>query len=146
MSDPRHVLRIKTNGDGSFVFAPDGEPTIVAEIHDAYGDLADFVAWQPERPGQWWLRHGDIAVLGAHNLAVASYYGDNIRLHGTPQDYFNAHQSGVCVLLWSAPLDGLFDGVGMIQCHSPDLQKGLVTALRRWEPSITVQRGSRHAA
>jgi len=140
------ILQVKTHTDGSFVFDRQGELALVAKIHDAHGDLTDLVAWQPERPGQWWLRHGDIAVLGAHNLAVAAYYGDGIRLHGTPQDYFSTHQSGVCVLLWSAPLDGLFDGVGMIQCHSPDLQKRLETALRRWEPPITVQRGSCHAA
>ena len=141
-----HILQVKTHNDGSFVFDRQGELAFVAEIHDAHGDLADFAAWQPERPGQWWLRHGDIAVLGGHALAVASYHGDGIRLCGTPQDWFRTHRRGACVLLWGAPLDELFDGVDSIECDSPDLQNRIETALRRWEPSITVQREARHAA
>ena len=109
------ILLIKTHGDGSFVFAPDGEPAIVAKIHDANGDLADLVAWQPERPGRWWLRRGDIAVLGAHAAAVANYHGDSIRLIGTPQDWFQSGGNGACVLLWAAPLDELFGGVGTVE-------------------------------
>ena len=140
------VLQIKPHGDGSFEFAPDGEPAIVATINDAHGVLADFAAWQPERPGQWWLRHGDIAVLGAHNLAVASYHGDGIRLHETPQAYFSDRQSGVCILLWTAPLDGLFDGVGSVECDSPALHQRFLKALRSWEPRVIVQQGARHGA
>ena len=78
------VLMIKTAGDGSFEFAPDGEPAIVARVYDANHEPVDFVAWQPERPGQWWLRRGDLAVLGGHILAVANYHGDSIRLIETP--------------------------------------------------------------
>ena len=140
------VLQIKPHSDGSFEFAPDGEPAIVAEIHDAHDALADFAAWQPERPGQWWLRHGDIAVLGGHALAVAAYHGDSIRLCGTPQDWFRTHRRGVCVLLWGAPLDELFDGVGSVECDSPELQQRFVAALRRWEPRVTSPRRARHAA
>ena len=140
------VLQIKPHSDGSFEFAPDGEPAIVATIHDANGVLADFAAWQPERPGQWWLRRGDIAVLGGHALAVAAYHGDSIRLCGTPQDWFRTHRRGACVLLWTAPLDGLFDGVGSVECDSPALHQRFLKALRSWEPRVIVQQGARHGA
>ncbi len=140
------VLLIKTAGDGSFVFAPDGEPAIVAKIHDSHGDLADFVAWQPERPGQWWLRRGELAVLGGHALAVANYHGNSIRLFGTPQDWFRSGGDGVCILLWTAPLDGLFDGVGVVECDSSALQQRFVTAIRRWEPRTTARRRARHGS
>ena len=140
------VLLIKTASDGSFVFAPDGEPAVVAKIYDANGDLADFVAWQPERPGQWWLRRGELAVLGGHALAVANYFGNCIRLFGTPQDWFRSGGDGVCILLWTAPLDGLFDGVGVVECDSPELQQRFVKAIRRWEPRTTAPRRARHVS
>jgi hypothetical protein len=139
-----HVLLIKTNRVGGFVLAPDGEPSIVGEVRDAYGDIADFVAWQPEKPERWWLRHGDIAVLGGHALAVAAFHGDRIRLYGTPQDWFRTRQRGVCILLWDAPLDGIFDGVGAVECDSPELQQRYVKALRRWEPPVIVRQETRH--
>ncbi len=141
-----HILLSKAAGDGSFEFAPDGEPAIVAKVHDAHGDLADFVAWQPERPGRWWLRRGDIAVLGGHALEVANYHGDNIRLLETPQDWFRSGGDDVCILLWAAPLVELFDGVGTVECDSPELQQRFVKALRRWEPCITTRREARHVA
>lgn len=141
-----HVHKITTHRDGSFVFTPDGEPAIVAKIHDAHGALSDFVAWQPERPGQWWLRHGDIAVLGGHTLAVAAWHGDNIRLSPTPQDWFRTRQRGVCILLWTAPMRELFEGVSRVECDSPELQQRLEPALRRWEPRITTRQGVQNAA
>ena len=140
------VLQIKTNCTGGFVFAADGEPAIVAEIHDAHGEIADFVAWQPEQQGRWWLRRGDIAVLGGHALAVAAYHGDKIRLWPTPQDWFRTRQLGVCILLWDAPLDGLFEGVGGVECDSPELQQRFLAALRQWEPRVVVRRGVHHDA
>ena len=133
------VLPIKTNGNGLFAFCRHGEPAIVADVIDSEGDPADLVAWQPERPGRWWLRFGDCAVLGGHNLALASWYGDSIHLHGTPQDFFRAGQRGCCVLLWDAPLDDLFAGAVAVDVDGVDHHHRLVNALRRWEPRVAVR-------
>ena len=141
------VLRIETHDSGLFSFAAEGELAAVARVHDSDHDLADFVAWFVGSPGQWWLRHGDCAVLGAHELAVAAWGGGVIRLHATPEDWFHGGRHGVCVLLWGAPLDDLFAGVGSIRCDSPALRQRLITALRRWEPRVElIQQETHHAA
>ncbi len=141
------VLRIETQDSGFFEFSADGALAAVARVHDSDHDLADFVAWFLDRPGQWWLRHGDCAVLGGHELAVAAWGGGVIRLHATPEEWFLGGQHGACVLLWDAPLDDLFAGVGSIRCDSPVLRQRIVDALRRWEPRVElVQRETHHAA
>lgn len=147
MSTPHrmmHVLPITTHSDGLFEFTLDGELAIVAQVHDSEGDLADLVGWQPERPGHWWLRFADVAVLGGQNLELAGWYGEPIHLHGTPQDFFRARQRGCCVLLWSAPLADLFAGVRAVTCDSEALADRLTASLRAWEPTIAME--VRHAA
>ena len=148
MSTPHRMMRvlpIKTNDDGLFGFDSHGELAIVADVIDSEGDPADLVAWQPERPGRWWLRFGDVAVLGSHELAVAAWGGGVIRLHGTPEEWFRGGRHGTCVLLWDAPLDHLFAGVEHVDVDGVDHHHRLVNALRRWEPHVTVPE-ARHAA
>ena len=147
MSTPRHmirVLRIETHDSGLFEFSAEGELAAVARVHDSDHDLADFVAWFLDRPGHWWLRHGDVAVLGGHELAVAAWGGGVIRLHATPEAWFLGGRHGVCVLLWDAPLDDLFAEVRAVTCDSEALADQLTTALRSWEPIIATE--VRHAA
>ena len=55
-----------------------------------------------------------------------AYYGDTIRLYETPQQWLLGRPHGVCVLLWTAPLDYLFDGVGAVECDSYELQQRFV--------------------
>ena len=132
--------RIKAHDNGLFEFSPEGELAAVARVHDSEGDLADFVAWFLDRPGEWWLRYGDIPILGSHALAVAAYHGDGTRLYATPEAWLLGGRRGVCVLLWGAPLNDLFAGVGNIECDNPALGKRIMTALRRWEPRVKLMR------
>ena len=141
------VLRIETHDDGCFEFSAGGDLAAVARVHDSDHDLADFVAWFPDdRPGRWWLRNGNCAVLGAHELAVAAWGGGVVRFHETPEAWFRGGRHGVCVLLWGAPLDDLFAGVGSIRCDSPALRQRLVTVLRRWEPRVELVHREAHRA
>ena len=141
------VLRIETHDSGLFEFDAGGDLAAVSRVHDSDHDLADFVAWFVDRPGQWWLRNGDVAVLGSHELAVAAWGRGVIRIHETPEEWFRGGRHGVCVLLWDAPLDDLFAGVGSIWCDSPTLRQRIVDALRRWEPRVELlRRETPHAA
>ena len=141
-----HAVRIETQGNGLFGFSTDGDVAAVARVHDSNNELGDFVAWFPDHPNQWWLRRGDIAVLGGHDLAVAGYHGGDIRLHATPQAWLLGGRRGTCILMWDAPLDDLFNGVGAVDCDSPALRQRFVAALRRWEPRINLVSPEKHHA
>ena len=147
MSALLSMVRIETNTDGHFEFAPNGESVILTRVHDRHGEVVDFVAWRPDEPGSWWLRRGDeTPILGARNLAMAAYYGDPITLHPTPQDWLLAGWKGACIIKWSWPLDDLFEGVGEIWCDSEPLRQKMIAAWRRWEPPVIVRQEVRYAA
>ena len=139
------MARIRTRPDGLYEPDDGGGPAVIAPVYDSGGELADLCAWDLDAPETWWLRHGDVAVLGGHALAVAAYFGGSIRLYSTPQAWFLGGQRGVCVLLWDAPLDDLFAGVGHVVIGDEQHHHRLMNALRKWEPRI-VSREVRHAA
>jgi hypothetical protein len=141
------TARIHTRPDGLYELADggDGDMVVMIPVYDSNHELADLCVWDPAAPGRWWLRYGDVAVLGGHALAVEAYHGGAIRLHATPQEWLLGQRRGVCVLLWAAPLDYLFEGVGTVDCDSPELHQRFMKALRRWEPRVVVRRRARHA-
>ena len=123
-------------------FDQEGVP-VEGEVYD----IVDLLAWLPDKPETWWLRRGnETPILGARNLAIAAYFGDKITLHPNPQDWLLAGGHGVCVLKWSWPLDNLFEGVGAVECDSPQLQERFVKALRRWEPPVFARQEVLHVA
>jgi hypothetical protein len=140
------ATRIIPSCDGTYRSDPEGEWAAVTRVHDRHGELVDLVAWYLNEPGNWWLRRGDeTPILGSRNLAMAAYYGDAITLHQNPQDWLLAARRGACVIKWSWPLAELFDGVGMVDCDSPELQHRFLAVLRRWEPCVTVRQWVSHA-
>jgi hypothetical protein len=139
------AARIRTRPDGLYKLADDGDVAVIIPVYDSNHKLADLCAWDPATPGRWWLRCGDIAVLGGHALAVEAYHGGAIRLYATPQEWLLGRPRGACILLWAAPLDHLFEGVGTVDCDSPELHQRFMKALRRWEPRVVVRRRARHA-
>ena len=145
---PFSAACIAPAGDGTFTFNKDGEPAVVIGVEDRDGVLCDLVAWLPEDPGRWWLRHADeMPILGARELAVAAYFGDPIALYATPEQWLIAGRRGACVLMWDAPLRDLFEGVASICCNSLELRGRLRKALRQSEPRLAVARREvRHGA
>ena len=138
--------RIVTAADGTYRPDTEGEWAAALGVHDQDGELADLVAWFPDRPGRWWLRYGEVVVLGARALAVARYFNDPTTLHGTPQSWALARGKGVCVLRWDVDLWELFDGIARVDCV-PNLADRLRRSLRQWEPVLPAPaRRVRHAA
>ncbi len=157
------VERIATTASGTV--APDGHGDLAAVlgVHDRHHELVDLVAWFPDRPCAWWVRHGDeCPILGAEGLAQAAWHGEPVQLYSTPEDWLRARccardgdhrrQGGdlhhvICILRWGLELKPLFDGVSRVDCDSADLERRLLRGLRSWEPKTTTSSGGvRHAA
>ena len=127
------AARIVVSGDGTYQPDASGQWAAILAVHDQDGEVADLVAWLVDRPGRWWLRYGEVVVLGARTLAVARYHGDPITLHDTPQSWALARGVGACVLRWDVDLRELLDGIARVDC-APNLADRLRRSLRQWEP------------
>jgi len=141
------VHRVRPKRDGCFHYDPEGRWAVVLPIEDRDREIADIVAWLPEQPERWrYRRGGQIAVLGARNLAVALWRGEPVRLWSTPRDWLIAGGNGAVVLDFGADLRELFDGIPQVIAPAEAIGP-LTAALRRREPRLTVaQDGVRDAA
>ena len=101
-------------------------------VRDRNGAPADLVAWQENKPGEWWLREGDeVPILGAGQLAGAKIMPIPIPIYATPADWAKAAGDGVCILDWGINLRHLFDGVDLDITHLlPGQRKALAERLR----------------
>ena len=145
---PIYAARIIPHRDGTFKFDRSGEVAVIMAVNDRTGELCDYVAWLPDRPGRWWLRLGDVSpVLGAGNIELAVLCHEPITLHSTPQDWALDAGHGACILDWDVCFAEIFSGVAGVECSTPALQHRLRQAFRRWAPRITlVPQDARHAA
>ncbi len=148
--------------DGTWRADPAGAPAVLVPVHDRYGELADLIAWSPDKPSAWWLRYGDdCPVLGAEALAQAAWHQEMVSLYSTPESWLRArcrardgdrrrqggdlHQA-ICILRWGLDLKPLFDGVSRVDCDSAELGRRLRRSWRAWEPgTTTIAGGVRHA-
>ena len=159
--------RIQPLASGAYRPSDAGQWAVILEVRDHDNELADLVAWLPDDPAHWWLRHGDeVPLLGARSLAFAADCHEPVTLLPTPERWLFAHRERskldarmagaevyvgpgavVCVLDWGVDVGPLFDGVLRVDCDSPELQKQLQRSLRAWEPRATAPRqGARRVA
>jgi hypothetical protein len=122
------VGRIIPNPSGFFEFHEDGtEALIVAEGEPdlpGWHCLDDLVAFMPDNPGQWWLRRGQVDLLGGYTL-TRHWHLEPTRLHSTPLDWLRGGARGVCVLNWRLdPLHELVGGPALV-VDSPALRDRL---------------------
>ncbi len=143
--------RIQPLASGNYRPSDDGRWAVILGVQDRFDEIVDLVAWSPDDPGSWWLRHGDeVPLLGARALAFAADRHEPVTLLPTPEAWLFAHskpnsRAVVCVLDWGVDLGPLFDGVSHVECDSVGLRDQMQRALRSWEPKITGRR-PRHAA
>lgn len=151
--------RIETLPDGLYRPSDEGGWAVVLGACDQFGEIVDAVAWHPEDPGHWWLRHGnETAVLGAPALAFAADEAKPIRLLSTPDGWLMEHMRYLsegnhsdypiaCVIDWGAALEPLFHGIPRVDCDGPELHKRLLRSFREWEPrTFTTNRSISRAA
>ena len=130
-----------------------GKWAVIMEVRDRHDEIADLVAWLPEDPSRWWLRHFDeTPIIGARSLAFAADCHQPAILYPTPEAWLFAQRERskgaiVCIIDWGVNLTELFAGVSKVECRGSDLQKRFTSALRAWEPQITAPRqGARRVA
>lgn len=149
------TAHIRPEAGGTFRYDPKGQPATTLGVNDRHGNLVDVVAWCDDSR-HWWLRRGDqTPILGARALAIAAWHGEPVKIHCTPEGWFQAIEraSGtdttarICILQPGADLRPLLDGVSRVDCETADLEDMLRRDLRAWEPKITSPpKAARHAA
>jgi hypothetical protein len=124
------------HSDGRFVPLPEFTPGAVrAEIMlvralvddpmEDVGDVIDAVAWEVDRPDDWWTINGT-SYLGEWELRRAWWDEAPARMVSTPEAFARDSASFV-VLDWSADVDDILGPVPGVVCDSP----ALVSKLRR---------------
>ena len=138
--------RIQPLASGNYRPSDAGQWAVVLGVYDRHNELVDLVAWFPDDPTRWWLRHGDgTPLLGVLALAFAADCNQPVNLLPTPEQWLLAHSKPnshgiVCIFDWGMDFGPLFEGVSRVECNSPELQKRLRRAFRAWEPPITAPR------
>ena len=147
------AAQILPRENGTFRWSKTGRWALTVGVYDRDERLIDNVAYFLDDPSTWFLRRADqTPILGARDIAFAVDQQQTVKLCSTPDLWLSGHcrrswRSIACIIDWSVNISPLFDGVSRIECDSPELQKRLCHALRKWEPKITVpRRGTRHAA
>ena len=121
------VGRIIPNPSGFFEFHEDGtEALIVAEgAPDVPGwhFIEDLVAFIPDRPDRWWLRRGQVDLLGGYNLRPHKL--QDTCLHANPLDWLRGGATGICIVNWRFDPDRLLYGAGKIITAGHELRRRL---------------------
>ena len=114
------------------------------------GAIIDIVAFDPEKPDEWFLRTGNAWALGMDAIAEArdNWTGNRIFLSATPLDWLRAGMRGACVIDWTLDAVTTLRDAVEIQVAEPRFARALRLELSR-QPRITeiaVKTGTRHAA
>jgi hypothetical protein len=112
----------------------EGEPDIPGWF--AIDDLAAFI---PDRPDRWWLRRGQVDLLGGYNLRPHKLH--DTCLHANPLDWLRGGATGICIVNWRFDPDRLLYGAGKIVTESHELRRRLrnritAAALARYDLEV----------
>ncbi len=94
------VNALVISATGYIPTADAGQGMIATPVHDRGGEMVNIVAFEPQKPAQWYLRHPrcSTGVLGLENLYHAITYQQTIVVHDTPADWLKADRTGCCPL------------------------------------------------
>ena len=127
---PRHLVgvgHIVTHSSGLFEFHPEGDLAfIVAEGEPevpGWADVYDLVAFAPDNPSHWWLRRGEVDLLGAYNMAPWKLSPTTI--HETPLSWLRAGAAGICIVDWGLDPATALLPAGDLVAETPALEARL---------------------
>ena len=115
------ISNVKTNRNGRFEFAEDGQPAIILPAYDtipghvaasAEGQvehLRDLVAVDLDQPDRHWRRRGDALILGIAYLEIASQELQPIPVFRNPLTWFRSGGDGIAILDWGWARELLLD-------------------------------------
>jgi hypothetical protein len=96
------IAEIQPHRDGTYDPLPGGRRAIVLPARPIEGledhDPFDLVAFFPEKPRQWWTRHGVASLLNPDAVDRASILREGLRIWRTPLDWLIAKGEGIVIL------------------------------------------------
>jgi hypothetical protein len=130
---PPHIaydaLGIRVLPDGRWEHDDAGLLACVLLVKGPDGKILEGVAWDPNRPGAWWLCTRRVNILGEENIAAAGTAP--LLVHATPERWLDGGGRGICVLDWSTDLRTPLGGARLVT-DSIALARRLDQALDRW--------------
>ncbi len=149
---PRHLVgvgHIVTHSSGLFELHPEGDLAfIVAEGEPevpGWADVYDLVAFMPSEPSRWWLRRGEVCLLGAYNMTPRKLSPTTIC--ETPLSWLCGGGVGICVADWGFdPLTTLLPA-GDLVAETPALKARLARRITEaaLEPFKITVAGAAHS-
>lgn len=142
---PFGISPIMTEASGLYQPHESGERAVILGVRDHGGAVVDIVAWFPERPGRWWLRHGVMSTLGEVEIERAAHFEVPLHLFGTPDAWLFNHAPGgrwpaACVIDWIGfnPASA-FMGIPLILCEHDLLARRLRGAERHFARPLRIE-------
>ena len=132
------ALRVSTKDNGTYALDPRGKLMAVVPVRDRMGEIVDAAAFLTSRPGRWWLRYRDTAILCARAFAIAEWDGRPLKLWETPLQWLLQGRRGSVILDWGADLRPMFEDVPEITCQSTALRDRLQANFVRFGPRLTM--------
>lgn len=129
--------RIEPVSAWQFQFTDTNDCGFVADIlaiADWSGDLVELAAWKPGQPNKWWLRDGNVPLLGEDSAELSQLQRRPVWLAESPAAWWanvSAGRDAACVLNWSADPRLVLTGLNM-RC-SPAMDR----RLRQWWAQAT---------
>ena len=150
------VAHIVPHSSGFFDFHDEGEPAIIVPEGEpvvlGWGEIDDLIAFKPADPANWWLRRGNVDLLGCYN--ITPWRLDSLCICVTPLSWLQAGAKGVCILDWGLNPASVLLGAGYLEVESLALKTRLerrisVAALAPFHIKVaeaTATPEARHAA
>ena len=121
------VGRITTYSDGLFEFHDDGDLAIIVAEGEpevpGWVEFYDLVAFAPDDPSRWWLRLGQVDLVGAYNMTPWKLSPTTI--HETPLSWLRAGAVGICIVDWTCDPADVLLGAGGLRAESSALKAKL---------------------
>ena len=120
-----------------------GRPAIIVPVLDG-GELADLLAFDPRRSGQWFVRLGSVPLLGADALAD-QLVGQRLHVYRTPLSWLQHGCDGIVPLDFNrAAIDLVTAQYGIVaedDAHVGELQRAMIEAAQWRLPDIFLRQG-----
>jgi len=141
---PIGMARVEIEGSAYQPAEQGGRGMFVQPVLDSLDELVDVVAWHPDAPGRWFMRHEAAPIMGADIVEEAAFFGDILVVHPTPLEWLKAGGGGACVLDW----DRAWFWLGCVRDIAPLhtwTQRRLENALRSPRPTTRIRKAEADA-
>lgn len=127
---PVGVAAIETHPLGIFDFAEHGHRAFIQPVLSGgeFTDIADLIAWYPDKPAHWWTHCYTGLPLGIDQLDRAEIEGFPLSIRPTPLSWLQAGGDGVVITDWAMSATALRCCrilIGKDPAHGDDIERRL---------------------